>query len=64
MDDITDVIPGEDVASLLTSAQESADLTLDWLRDNGMRVAPRKSKLLVMANKELLASRIPQVICP
>ena len=31
----------------------------NWLRDNGMVVAPRKPKLLLMANKELLATRIP-----
>ena len=45
MDDITDVKPGNDVNSLINSAQASANITLDWLRDNGMVVAPKKSKL-------------------
>ena len=47
------------MVDLVVRAQASANNTLDWLKDYGMVVAPDKSKLLIMGNRELLAARSP-----
>ena len=53
MDDITDVVTGGDVVTLLQRTEARSSRSVEWLADNGMVPSLSKSKLLVTCTKEL-----------
>ena len=57
MDDISEVVWDSTLEGVLLKAEDRAASSIAWLEDNGMVMAPSKSKLLVMGIKVLLKSK-------
>ena len=58
VDDATEIVSDNCIINILTRTQKRVDRNTDWLLDNGMVVAPHKSKFLLACSKELRNARL------
>ena len=63
-DDDTDNVTGENLQTLKLRIQKEADLSTSWVRDNRMICSGSKTKLMIVATKELHQSKRTAIDSP